>query len=88
MKTKYGTILFCIVHAEDIKKLLFNLSKQEMKEVFDRYSARTPEPLTTQFSSRIDRETGLNFSQQVPYLRVYKSSPKYGARKYVFLLSV
>lgn len=47
------------VYAEDIKKLLFNLSKQEMKEVFDRYSARTPEPLTAQFSGRIDKETAV-----------------------------
>lgn len=47
------------MYAEDIKKLLFNLSKQEMKEVFDRYSARTPEPLTAQFSGRIDKETAV-----------------------------
>ena len=47
------------MYAEDIKKLLFNLSKQEMKEVFDRYSARTPEPLTVQFSGRIDKETAV-----------------------------
>ena len=52
-------ILFFIGYAEDIKKLLFNLSKQEMKEVFDRYSARTPEPLTAQFSGRVDKETAV-----------------------------
>ena len=71
--------MFCIVYAEDIKKLLFNLSKQKMKEVFDRYSARTPEPLTAQFNGCIGKETAvkarkekqghqesaLNFSQQV-----------------------
>ncbi|KAK2552961.1 hypothetical protein P5673_025663 [Acropora cervicornis] len=50
---------FKLVYAEDIKKLLFNLSKQEMKEVFDRYSARTPEPLTAQFSGHIDKETAV-----------------------------
>lgn len=58
-----------------------------MKEVFDRYSARTPEPLTAQFSGRVDKETAvkketkrtkrnkdkesaLNFSQQVCYISI------------------
>ena len=57
-------ILFCIGYAEDIKKLLFNLSKQEMKEVFDRYSARTPEPLTAQFSGRVDKETAVKTHEE------------------------
>ena len=57
-------ILFCIGYAEDIKKLLFNLSKQEMKEVFDRYSARTPEPLTAQFSGRVDKETSVKTHEE------------------------
>jgi len=57
-------ILFCIGYAEDIKKLLFNLSKQEMKEVFDRYSARTPEPLTAQFSGHVDKETAVKTHQE------------------------
>ena len=57
-------ILFCIGYAEDIKKLLFNLSKQEMKEVFDRYSAQTPEALTAQFSGRVDKETAVKTHEE------------------------
>ena len=57
-------ILFFIGYAEDIKKLLFNLSKQEMKEVFDRYSAWTPEPLTAQFSGHVDKETAVKTHEE------------------------
>lgn len=30
-----------------------------MKEVFDTYSAQTPEPVTAQFSGRVDKETAV-----------------------------
>lgn len=35
-----------------------------MKEVFDRYSARTPEPLTAQFSGRVDKETAVKTHEE------------------------
>ena len=43
-----------------MKQLLFTLTKPEMAEVYSRYSAKAPEPLSTQFNKRIDKQSAVN----------------------------
>ena len=38
-----------------MKKLLFTLTKPEMTEVYNRYAAKVPEPLSTQFKDCLDK---------------------------------
>ena len=40
-----------------MKKLLFTLTKPEMAEVYSRYSAKAPEPLSAQFNDHVDKES-------------------------------
>ena len=48
-----------VSYAEDIKQLLFTLTKPEMAEVYSRYSAKAPEPLSAQFNDRIDKQSAV-----------------------------
>ena len=53
---------WCSLHAgyvEDMKQLLFTLTKPEMAEVYSRYSAKAPEPLSAQFNDRIDKQSAV-----------------------------
>ena len=51
-------------YVEDIKKLLFSLTKAEMLEVYNRYSARAPAPLSAQFEDRVDKQTAVKAYQE------------------------
>ena len=42
-----------------MKQLLFTLTKPEMAEVYSRYSAKAPEPLSAQFNDRIDKQSAV-----------------------------
>ena len=42
-----------------MKRLLFTLPKLAMKEVFERYSSKAPNPLNTQFADRVDKKTAV-----------------------------
>ena len=42
-----------------MKELLFTLSKPEMAEVYSRYSAKAPEPLSAQFNDYIDKQSAV-----------------------------
>lgn len=46
-------------YVEDMKQLLFTLTKPEMAEVYSRYSAKAPEPLTAQFTDRMDKQSAV-----------------------------
>ena len=46
-------------YVEDMKQLLFTLTKPEMAEVYSRYSAHAPEPLSAQFDDRVDKESAV-----------------------------
>ena len=46
-------------YVEDIKQLLFTLTKPEMAEVYSRYSAKAPESLSAQFNDRIDKQSAV-----------------------------
>ena len=79
---------FCFLYlhegyVEDMKQLLFTLTKPEMAEVYSRYSCKAPEPLTAQFNDRMDKQTAvkrtkrnvlkeiiLSFFQQVGFCHV------------------
>ena len=50
---------YFLVYVEHVKLLLFNMTKPEMMEVYDRYSAKTPESLTAQFGDRIDKKSAV-----------------------------
>ena len=43
-----------------MKQLLFALTKPEMAEVYSRYSDKAPEPLSTQFNERMDKQSAVN----------------------------
>ena len=75
--------MFSTGYAEEIKKLVFHLSKQEMSEVFDRYSARTPEPLTAQFSGRIDKESAVKAYEEKEGQRI--STPLFPASMFHYI---
>ena len=42
-----------------MKQLLFTLTKPEMAEIYNRYSAKAPEPLSAQFDDRVDKESAV-----------------------------
>jgi len=42
-------------YVEELKKLLFSLPKATLKETFDRFSAKAPETLTSQFPNRASK---------------------------------
>lgn len=44
---------------ESMKKLLYTLPKTAMKETFQRYSDKVPEPLNTLFTDRITTKTAV-----------------------------
>ena len=46
-------------NVEDIKQLLFTLTKPEKAEVYSRYSSKAPEPLSAQFNDRIDKQSAV-----------------------------
>ena len=46
-------------YVEDIKQLLFTLTKPEMVEVYSRYSAKAPGPLSAQFNDRSDKQSAV-----------------------------
>ncbi|XP_068701666.1 uncharacterized protein [Montipora foliosa] len=46
-------------YVEDMKKLLFTLTKPEMTEVYNRYAAKVPEPLSAQFKDRLDKPSAV-----------------------------
>ena len=57
-----------------MKQLLFTLTKPEMAEIYNRYSAKAPEPLSAQFDDRVDKESAVE---------AYKE--KYGKRNKIQL---
>ena len=59
-KKKFFWFLYLHVgYVEDIKQLLFTLTKPEMAEVYSRYSAKALEPLSAQFNDRIDKQSAV-----------------------------
>ena len=42
-----------------MKELLFNLTKPEMKTIYDRYAAKAPKPLSAQFTDRVDKKVAV-----------------------------
>lgn len=52
-------IPFFLGYVEDIKKLLFTLTKAEMLEVFNRYCSKAPAPLSAQFEDRVDKQSAV-----------------------------
>lgn len=46
-------------YVESMKKLLYTLPKTAMKKVFQRYAAKVPEPLNTQFIDRVNKKTAV-----------------------------
>lgn len=57
-----------------MKQLLFTLTKPETAEIYNRYSAKAPEPLSAQFDDRVDKESAV---------KAYKE--KYGKRNKIQL---
>lgn len=62
--TQWNKILFWFLYlyegyVEDMKQLLFTLTKPEMAEVYSRYSAKAPEPLSAQFNDRVDKQSAV-----------------------------
>lgn len=43
-------------YVDSLKRLLFTVSKSDLKKVFDEYSAKAPNPLNTQFADRLSKE--------------------------------
>lgn len=43
-------------YADELKNLMFNLPKNTLKETFDRYSAKAPDSLTSQFPNRASKD--------------------------------
>ena len=52
-------LIFYAGYVESRKTLLFTLSKSELKEVSNRYTAKAPNPLSAQFADRLDKETAV-----------------------------
>ena len=50
---------FLLFYAGSIKHLLLTLPKPVMKEVLDRYPAKAPKPLNTQFVDRLGKEAAV-----------------------------
>ena len=42
-----------------MKQLLFTLTKPEMAEIYNRYFAKAPEPLSAQFDDHVDKESAV-----------------------------
>ena len=62
LNEKFFFFWFLYLHVgyvEDIKQLLFTLTKPEMAEVYSRYSAKALEPLSAQFNDRIDKQSAV-----------------------------
>ena len=58
-KNVFWFLYLHVGYVEDIKQLLFTLTKPEMAEVYSRYSAKAPEPLSAQFNDRIDKQSAV-----------------------------
>ena len=58
-KNVFWFLYLHVGYVEDIKQLLFTLTKPEMAEVYNRYSAKAPEPLSAQFNDRIDKQSAV-----------------------------
>ena len=56
-KNLYWFLCLHVGHVEDIKQLLFALTKPEMAEVYSRYSGKVLEPLSAQFNDCINKLT-------------------------------
>ena len=52
-------LYICEGYVEDLKQLLFTLTKPVMTEVYSRYSAKAPEPLSAQFNDRMDKQSAV-----------------------------
>ena len=44
---------------EQIKQLLFTMTKQERETIKEKYKAKIPEPLTNQFPARASKDTAV-----------------------------
>ena len=57
----YFTLIFCfkIGYVEQIKQLLFTMTKQERETIKEKYKAKIPEPLTNQFPARASKDTAV-----------------------------
>ena len=49
------SLYFSSGYVDEIKKLLFSLSRAEMKETFTKYSSKAPASLTSQFPDRVGK---------------------------------
>ena len=58
-KTLFLVPLLHVGYVEDIKQLLFTLTKPEMAEVYSRYSTKAPKPLSARFNDRIDKQSAV-----------------------------
>jgi len=53
-----------VAYVESMKSLLFTLPKAVMKEVFERFSAKAPKPLNTQFPDRTTKAVAVKNYQE------------------------
>ena len=49
----------CTDYVEQIKELLFSITKEERESIRERYKGKIPEPLTNQFPDRASKETAI-----------------------------
>ena len=54
-----------VAYVESMKSLLFTLPKAVMKEVFERFSAKAPKPLNTQFPDRTTKAVAVKNYQEI-----------------------
>lgn len=47
---------FSAGYVDSLKRLLFTLSKSELKEVFEKYSVKAPQPLNTQCVDQLGKD--------------------------------
>ena len=51
--------LSTVDYVEDLKKLLFSMSLEDMKKIFKKYKKKVPEPLAVQFENRLGRKDAI-----------------------------
>lgn len=51
--------IFYTDYVDDIKQLLFSMTKQERDTIRAQYKAKIPEPLTNQFTDRVSKDTAI-----------------------------
>ena len=58
-ESKYSPFSCFVGYVENVKQLLFTLTKPEMTEVYNRYSKKAPKSLSAQFSDRMDKQSAV-----------------------------